>query len=158
MVRVQTHPPMNPVDALFNATPQELGEAAVKGARLQQLVEKYKDRWFWCTLCRCASVGYLCCHGSTCNGGGCDKCDNTYEEVRELERENLAPTIDQIAGAREAQRKFDLDWYMRSKKSIEEEPEWFKRVQESFKYTDVPLMIPTEEEQKNWQPPTELWL
>lgn len=75
-----------------------------------ELIEKYKNCWKWCTLCRCPTVIYTCCGNTICNGGGCNKCDETYEETNEIIRNKLAPTIDQIVNAIEDQRKFDLHY------------------------------------------------
>lgn len=137
MVRVQTHPPME--------------------SRNEYLVNKYKDRWLWCSHCRCAIVKYTCCGNTTCNAGGCDKCDETYDEVSEMRDSKLVPSIDQIAGARDMQRKDDLRYYMEHKESIVEEPVWWNHVQESFRKTGIPLMIPSEEEIKNFKPEKSFW-
>ena len=51
------------------------------------------DNWFWCDVCENVSYIYGCeCHGSLCNAGGCDKCHELSEAIRELVRLDMIPS------------------------------------------------------------------
>lgn len=59
--------------------------------------ELKEENWFWCDLCECRSYHYDCeCHGTTCNAGGCEKCDCLYELAKEAERNGTAPSEESL--------------------------------------------------------------
>ncbi len=87
-----------------------MGNPIMSTTHLTCLAEKYRDRWKWCTLCRVAIVGFDCCSGTTCNCRQCDQCKVAQDEVRELGRAGLAPSIEDIPGAPAKQRQHDIDW------------------------------------------------
>lgn len=50
------------------------------------LAEIFNERWkekyliTWCYLCENAIIGCEDCHGTTCNGGSCEKCRDDFAE------------------------------------------------------------------------------
>lgn len=79
----------------------------------------------WCDLCNAATIGCLetDCHGSTCNGGGCDKCKedhaefatyktNVYHYLTKEEREvyDKALSIQQFIMNTVPEGMKELDW------------------------------------------------
>jgi len=40
--------------------------------------------WYWCETCNCACIKCERCKNTSCNGGGCDFCHDTFEEASKL--------------------------------------------------------------------------
>ena len=49
--------------------------------------EAWKELWpiGYCDLCHCFQIACKDCGNSSCNGGGCMKCDDAFNEFNELE-------------------------------------------------------------------------
>lgn len=54
------------------------------------------EMWFWCGQCDEPAVKCYICHNTSCNGGGCEYCNNLFNEVTELINNRLAPSKDTI--------------------------------------------------------------
>lgn len=61
---------------------------------------KFEGRWFYCELCGTVAIKMPCCGNTSCNGGGCDKCDKDWEEAREMIHNGTAPSADSIPHAK----------------------------------------------------------
>lgn len=52
-----------------------------------------EENWHWCDVCDCVSYSYGCdCHGSACNGCGCDKCEPIWDVVSKAIRNGNHPS------------------------------------------------------------------
>ncbi len=59
-----------------------------------QMIEFF--RWFYCELCESPAIKCNYCENTSCNGGGCDKCNDDFNEVTQLINDGLAPDKDTI--------------------------------------------------------------
>lgn len=77
---------------------------------------KFKGRWHWCGHCDVPVITCHHCENSSCNGGGCDKCKEDFDEAIRMINEGTAPkkedvphTIDQIRDMVRKER-FEEGW------------------------------------------------
>jgi len=42
------------------------------------------ENWLWCELCDTIAYRFECCNHLSCSGGGCDKCQDMHEQVRDI--------------------------------------------------------------------------
>lgn len=60
------------------------------------MAHKFDGRWFFCELCDTVSLRLPCCGNTTCNGGGCEKCDKEWDEAWEMIHNGTAPKKEDI--------------------------------------------------------------
>jgi len=74
---------------------------------------KIKQKNFgWCATCDCVSYHFECCGNTTCNGagGGCkNKCEDIYDEVREMIQSGQHPSIEKLKEKNKKRNKFNAE-------------------------------------------------
>lgn len=55
-----------------------------------------KASWFHCGLCDTVAYKFSCCGNSTCNGGGCHKCRDSWDEAWRLIEAGDHPPLDEM--------------------------------------------------------------
>ena len=70
-----------------------------------------KENWFFCEQCDTIAYKLDCCSNTSCNGGGCEQCNELWEEVHELIRNGNAPSKESVP----FHPKFDWDLGKRGK-------------------------------------------
>lgn len=54
-------------------------------------VELKADNWFYCPGCETVAYRFDCCGHTSCNGGGCERCNELWDEVWRRIRSGEAP-------------------------------------------------------------------
>lgn len=75
--------------------------------------------WFYCDTCCCPSVQCEHCKNTSCNGGGCDKCVELFEEANKRVSEGNHPPYADMPFKRDVMRWSD-DLMKYEKLSFEE--------------------------------------
>jgi len=50
---------------------------------------KFEGRWFFCELCDCLAISCPHCRNTSCNGSGCEKCHEEFEEVNNMSDDEM---------------------------------------------------------------------
>jgi hypothetical protein len=59
----------------------------------QKKWNEFNGRTFeWCEHCECVSLYYECCGNSSCNCGGCEKCEEDDEAFSKSKYKNMCYT------------------------------------------------------------------
>jgi hypothetical protein len=53
-----------------------------------------RENWFFCPNCEQVAYKFDCCGNTSCNGGGCDLCNEIWDEVWRLIRIGAAPQLE----------------------------------------------------------------
>ena len=83
--------------------------------------------WFYCGQCG-PQYEFACCGNTTCNGGGCDQCDNSDERaatVEMIQTETWPEWLDE-----EAFRRAEMRAELRKRERAERAREWVMRLAE----------------------------
>jgi hypothetical protein len=48
------------------------------------MYDQFMGRVFWCSVCACPAIQCPFCRNSSCNGGGCDKCNQDFVDFMKI--------------------------------------------------------------------------
>ena len=82
-------------------------------------VEIKEENWFYCCLCRAMSYKLNCCGNTTCNGGGCEKCRDLWDEATKMIHEGTCPRIEDVP-----HHKSDVKAWLKASMKGYDSPEW----------------------------------
>ena len=60
------------------------------------MIELKQENWFYCGTCDTIAYRLECCGNTSCNGGGCTKCTELWDEVWRVINAGKAPAKDSV--------------------------------------------------------------